>query len=145
MAPVEVDAAEAWRAHVQECTEWQDARTSACRAAANAAALAYRRDRNVFIPGELYGARVAGRRRGGEAFERRTARPEFNGQRKTVALLYVTPEQEGVTPDGHCLSGASMEGIGPERYAMHHAEDCSADPRRLAQLSRDNPPGPAAA
>ncbi|WP_369778046.1 hypothetical protein [Streptomyces sp. R33] len=47
--------------------------------------------------------------------------------------------------DGRCLCGASMEVVSPNQYGMRHAEDCAADPRRLAQLIRANPPGPAAA
>ncbi|WP_060179550.1 hypothetical protein [Streptomyces sp. IMTB 1903] len=47
--------------------------------------------------------------------------------------------------DGRCLCGASMEVVSPTEYVMRHADDCMADPHRLAQLIRDNPPGPAAA
>ncbi|GGS27841.1 hypothetical protein F2B00_00335 [Streptomyces parvus] len=96
-----------WRAHLAACERWQDERLAACQAGADQAEAELRRRPHYPVirgadsvsPGALSSARMQGWRRGGAEFERRTARPAFDGNRKAVALLYVSEQEEGASID----------------------------------------------
>ncbi|MGW6915556.1 hypothetical protein ACWGB8_17315 [Kitasatospora sp. NPDC054939] len=89
--------APSWDEHLKTCHAWEQSRLTACRAGADQGERAYRAARvtSLVIPGEVHAARQRGWRRAGEAFERSTPRPTFNGTRKAVPLLFITPDQEG--------------------------------------------------
>lgn len=96
---------DAWSAHLQACAEWEGARSAAVRQAADdaeskAARRASRLGRLPGVGGPLSPAEVIATRQeagnhAGDQFERRNPRPDFNGSRDAVALMYVDESEEG--------------------------------------------------
>jgi hypothetical protein len=96
---------QAEREHKVECEQWVVDRSAAVKRGADDAQERETRRalRRARIPGfggplseaEIVATRHEGGKRAGEQYERTTPRPEFNGSREAVALMYVTPDEEG--------------------------------------------------
>lgn len=91
--------------HMRAVEEWTAARDAAVQRGADAAQRKAERDAmrrgaipgagGPLSPGEISEARREGAISAGEQYERMRARPDLNGTRDYVKLIYVTPDEEG--------------------------------------------------